>query len=256
MESIDKKYFKNRVTVRNFKSDEVPSPCLIEEIVSTAMQAPNTGNMQLYSVVETRDPEMLRLMAPYHFNQPAATGAPVILTVCADVKRFERWCEVSRAVPALRNLQMMLAAITDAVIFAQQISTVAELEGLGTCYLGTVTYNAPQIAELLELPDGVIPVAALAIGYPAGESDKCERLPLKAVLHKEKYRRPDDEKIKDLYKAKDDFPPNRRFVTENGKETLAQVFTDVRYPAANSIPFSRTLLDFLKKQGFEIEPRP
>lgn len=253
MKQLDYEYFSRRATVRQFTS-EVPPKDLIERIVAAAMEAPNTGNMQLYSVVETRDPENLRAMSPMHFNQPTAVGAPVILTVCADVKRFERWCEVSDATPSMRNLQMLLAAITDAVILAQQIVTIAELEGLGTCYLGTVAYNAPEIAELLGLPDGVIPVAALALGYPAATPDKCERLPVNALLHSERYARPDDEEIKTLYSAKDDFEPNRKFVTENGKKSLAQVFTDVRYPAANNLPFSKRLADFLKAQGFDINP--
>lgn len=244
-------YFRTRRTVRRFKN-EAPSEKMIEEIVNDAMRAPNTGNMQLYSVVETRSEENRRKMAPMHFNQPAATGAPVLLTVCADVKRFERWCEVSDAVPAMRNLQMLLAAITDAVILAQQIAIISELRGLGTCYLGTVAYNAPQIAELLGLPDGVVPVACLAVGYPDGEPDMCERLPVEAVLHHERYERPDDAGIRRLYSAKDDFAPNRKFVEENGKQTLAQVFTDVRYPAANNVPFSAILADFLRRQGFGI----
>lgn len=253
MKHPDYDYFTQRTTVRQF-TDKVPDEALIERIVAAATEAPNTGNMQLYSVVETRDPDNLRRMAPMHFNQPAATGAPVVLTVCADVKRFERWCEVSDATPAMRNLQMLLAAITDAVILAQQIVTIAELEGLGTCYLGTVAYNAPDIAELLGLPDGVIPVAALALGYPADRPEKCERLPLKAVLHSERYAKPDDKEIAELYKAKDEFEPNLRFITENGKKTLAQVFTDVRYPASNNLPFSKRLYDFLKAQGFDLNP--
>ncbi len=251
MKHPDYDYFRNRTTVRHFSS-EAPGRELVRNIVEAALRAPNTGNMQLYSVIETRDPENLRLMAPMHFNQPAATGAPVILTVCADVKRFERWCEVSDAVPAMRNLQMLLAAVTDASILAQQIVTIAEMEGLGTCYLGTVAYNAPEIAALLDLPDGVVPVAAVALGYPAAKAEKCERLPLDAVLHSERYNHPGDEEIKSLYSAKDDFAPNRKFIEENGKATLAQVFTDIRYPASNNIPFSRKLADFLKTQKFEL----
>ena len=57
--------------------------------------------------------------------------------------------------------------MTDAVILAQQIVTVAELNGLGSCYLGTVTYNPEEISRLLGLPELVVPVACVALGYPA-----------------------------------------------------------------------------------------
>lgn len=251
MTTMIPEYFQTRRSVRSFKPQ---APCreLIDSIVAAAMQAPNTGNMQLYSVVETRDEANRKAMAPMHFNQPASVSAPVLLTVCADVRRFERWCEVSNATPEMRNSQMLLAAITDAVIFAQQIVTIAEMQGLATCYLGTVAYNAPEIAALLKLPEGTLPVACLAVGYPTEPlPEKCERLPLEAVLHREQYAYPDDAEVKRLYSAKDDYEPNQKFIAENGKQTLAQVFTDVRYPAANNIPFSEKLDAFLVAQGFK-----
>jgi nitroreductase len=243
-------YFKSRHTVRQY-SEQAPDKSLIKEIVEAACHAPTTGNMQLYSVIETRDAEMLKKLSAAHFNQPAAASAPVMLTVCADTKRFERWCEVSNAEPAFRNLQMLLAAIIDAVALTQQIVTIAEMRSLGTCYLGTVTYNAPQIAEILELPDGVVPITCLSVGYPQeGEVVKSERLEVDAVLYSERYPKFSNEEIKELYKAKDDYEPNQKFIADNGKQTLAQVFTDVRYPGANNEHFSEVLKGYLAKAGF------
>jgi len=39
-------------------------------------------------------------------------------------------------------------------------------------------------------------------------------------------------------------------VNENNKETLAQVFTDVRYKKSDNVHFSQTYLAVLKEQGF------
>lgn len=243
-------YFKTRRTVRSF-TPEVPSKALINEILELAMRAPTTGNMQLYSVVITRDPEKLEALRPAHFRQPASM-APVLLTVCADVRRFERWCEVTDAKPAFRNLQGLTAAVLDAALLAQQITTVAEMKGLGTCWLGTTTYNAPEIAEALHLPDGVVPIGTLAVGYPQDEPAQCERLPLEAWAYEEEYPAHTDEDIKRLYSVKDEWPDNAVFVKENNKQTLAQVFTDVRYPAATSEPFSKKFLDYLRATGFTL----
>ena len=44
----------------------------------------------------------------------------------------------------------------------------------------------------------------------------------------------------------------KQYIAENGKETLAQVFTDVRYPKANNEAFSRVLVDFMQAQGYKI----
>ena len=243
------KYFSSRATVRDFRNEDVPLS-LIEEILKAAMRAPTCGNMQLYSVIVTREPEARRALAETHFNQPAATGAPVILTVCADFNRFSRWCRLSDAKPGYDNFLSFLTATTDAVILAQQLTTIAEMEGLGTCWLGTVTYNAARISELLSLPDLVVPVAALAIGWPASTPERCERLPLEACMHLERYRDDSDSKVMELFNAKDEFEPNARFVVENGKTSLAQVFTDVRYPEAMNVEVSKALLDLLRDKKF------
>lgn len=246
----DFSYFKERRTVRSFK-EEAPSGELINEILKLAQRAPTTGGMQLYSVVVTRSAEGLEALRPAHFRQPASM-APVLITVCADVRRFEQWCAASNAVPEFRNLQGLMAAILDASLLAQQITTVAEMKGLGTCWLGTTTYNAQEIAKALDLPEGVVPVGTLAVGFPASTPDQCERLPLEAWVHEEKYPARTDAEVKELYAVKDTWPENQKFVAENNKESLAQVFTDVRYPASNSEPFSVKFLEYLRTAGFKI----
>lgn len=246
----DMTYFSERRTVRSF-TGEAPSRELIATILEEAQRAPTTGNMQLYSVVITRDPERLEALRPAHFCQPASM-APVLLTVCADVRRFERWCAVSDAKPEFRNLQGLVAAALDASLLAQQITTVAEMHGLGTCWLGTTTYNAQEIAAALRLPEGVVPIGTLAVGFPADRPAQCERIPVRAWAYEEEYPEFTDGQIKELYAAKDEFPENARFVAENGKQTLAQVFTDIRYPASNSEPFSAKFADYLRSAGFRL----
>ena len=246
---MEKEYFSGRTSVRDYEKRHIPES-LLDDILERAMRAPTCGNMQLYSVVVTRDPERLQRLAKEHFNQPAATGADVILTVCADFNRFTQWCEASGAKPGYDNFHSFIMALTDAVIYTQQVVTIAEMEGLGTCYLGTVNYNARQISDLLELPELVVPVASISLGYPATTPAQCERLPLEAIKHDETYRKDSRQEIVDLYKAKDDFPDNRKFVEENGKTSLAQVFTDIRYPESVNTAVSESFMSVLKEKGF------
>ena len=241
--------FANRRSIRKYSGREV-SQELLDSILEAAMRAPTCGNMQLYSVIVTRSEEGKRALAPAHFNQPMVTGAPVVLTVCADYNRFTRWCELSDADPGYDNFLSFMSAMSDATIFAQQIVAIAESKGLGTCYLGTVTYNADKISEILHLPDLCVPVACITLGWPDEEGVETERLPLRAVVHEERYRADSDEEIIELFKAKDDYEPNRKFIEENGKQTLAQVFTDIRYPRAMNEDFSRTFLTLLRAKRF------
>lgn len=242
-------YFSNRSSVRKFTDKEV-SDKLLNSIIERASKAPTTGNMQVYSIIVTREENRRRKLAEAHFNQPAATGAPVLLTICADFNRFTRWCKLSKADPGFDNFLSFTSAMLDATIIAQQIVTIAEMEELGTCYLGTATFNAPKIAELLKLPELVVPVAALAIGYPAEKGEATERLPLQAFCHEEEYPAFTDAEIKDLYRVKDEFEPNKGYVREHSKESIAQVFTDIRYPKQMNEDFSTAFLDYLQKSGF------
>lgn len=242
-------YFLNRRTIRAYSNREVPQS-VIDDLLLKASHAPTTGNMQLYSAIVTRSAEGKARLAPAHFGQPQVEGASVVITFCADFNRFSRWCEDRQAVPCYDNFQSLMAAMLDTVAFAQQFNTLAEMAGLGVCWLGTTTYNAREIAEALELPKLVVPVITLTVGYPANEGEEVGRLPLEAIVHNEKYQAYTYGRIDELYAEKEAREDSRRFVAENGKETLAQVFTDIRYPRANNELFSVKFLDFLKDSGF------
>jgi nitroreductase len=240
---------KSRRTVRRY-TDAPVSEELLTELLQAACRAATTGNMQLYTIVVTRSAEGKARLAPAHFNQPMVTGAPVVLTFCADFARFSAWCEMRQAEPCYNNFQSYTAAASDALLAAQAFCTAAEDAGLGTCMLGTTTYNAAQIIETLDLPPLVVPVITVTLGWPESLPEQPERLPLEAVVHDERYVPNTPARIDALYADKESIEVNRKFVEENGKQTLAQVFTDVRYPRRNNEFFSEAFLQVLRKQGF------
>ena len=247
---LEMQYFRNRYSVRSFSDKEVESD-MIKEMLEVASHAPNTGNMQLYSAVITNSSQGIATLAPAHFKQPASTGCAAMVTFCVDFNRFEHWCRISDATPGYNNFQAFIWGVIDATIFAQQFCSIAEINGLGTCYLGTTTYNAHKIAEILELPSRVVPVVTVAIGYPNSNMGKLtDRLPIDSIVHFEKYSDYSDEDIRSAYAYKESLPENRQFVAENSKETLAQVFTDVRYKAADNEYFSQLYCQFIEKAGF------
>ncbi len=244
-------YFLNRKTIRKYKKENI-SDDVISQMLSEASHAPTTGNMQLYSVIITRSDVNKAKLAPAHFNQPSVVGCDVVLTFCADFNRFVKWCNISDAKPGYDNFQSFMTAVLDVVILAQQFCTIAEMRGYGCCYLGTTTYNAPQIAEILNLPKRVVPVTTLTLGVPDGDAPLSDRLPIEAILHNEVYDDYESERIKALYFEKEARDDSKRFVAENNKQTLAQVFTDVRYTKEANEVFSKIYLDFIRKQKFEI----
>lgn len=240
---------KDRRTIRQYNGQDI-SENLLDELLEIAARASNTGNMQLYSVVVTRDPEIKQELAPAHFNQPMVTSAPVVLTFCADTNRFVKWCEQRNTVAGFDNFQTFMAAVIDAMLFAQSFCNAAEEKGLGICYLGTTTYNAKPIINILSLPRRVVPITTVTVGYPALLPEQPERLPQEAIVHKETYRDYTPAGIERLYHTKETLEANQKFVRENKKDTLAQVFTDIRYTKQNNEYFSEAFLQVLKEQGF------
>ncbi|MDH6306861.1 nitroreductase [Parabacteroides sp. PF5-5] len=240
---------KDRRSIRQYTDQDIPEE-LLNELLEVAARGSNTGNMQLYSVVVTRDQAMKEKMAPAHFNQKMITTAPVVLTFCVDANRFVKWAEQRKAEAGSDNFQTFISATIDTTIFAQTFCTAAEEKGLGICYLGTTTYNADPIIEALSLPRLVVPITVVTVGWPAETPEQPERLPLEAVIHNETYTDYTQASIDALYKAKEELAVNKQYVKENNKETLAQVFTDIRYTKKNNEYFSEVYLNVLKKQGF------
>lgn len=244
-------FLKTRRTIRSYNEQPLEQS-LLDELLETACRASNTGNMQAYSIVVTRDASGKQALAPLHFNQPQVTQAPVVLTFCADFNRFTQWCEQRGAHPGFSNIQAFTYAAIDAIILAQAFCTAAEAKGLGICYLGTTTYNAEAICRVLELPSLVVPLTTVTVGYPR-ENDSSplpDRLPLEAIVHEEVYRRYTATDIDRLYTPKEELAENRRFVEINQKENLAQVFADIRYTKTDNEHFSTAWIQVLREQGY------
>ncbi|MBU3808125.1 MAG: nitroreductase family protein [Candidatus Phocaeicola faecipullorum] len=244
MESI-----RNRRTIRKYKSQDIPEE-LLNSLLEEASRASTMGNMQLYSAVITRSEEMKSKLAPMHFNQPMVTGAPVVVTFCADFNRFSLWCKQRKAEPGYDNFLSFINALSDALLFTQNFCTLAEDAGLGICYLGTTIYNPAPIIELLKLPKLVIPVATITVGYPDELPVQPDRLPLRGIIHNEVYKQYSEKDIDDIYSYKESLSENKNFVEINHTETLAQIFTDIRYKKADNELMSSGLVKVLKEQGF------
>jgi len=239
----------NRRTIRKY-SEKPVDDMLLNALLLKGCRASTTGNMQVYSIIITRDSEKKKELAPFHFNQSMVTEAPVLLTFCADFNRFNYWCRESKADPGYDNFLSFVTAAIDALIVAQTVCIAAESEGLGICYLGTTTYMAHKIIEALKLPKGVVPVTTVTLGWPGETPEQPDRLPLEAVIHHEVYTDYTKGDIKKYYMPKEKRKDSLKFVEENNKETLAQVFTDVRYKRADNVHFSKILLQVLHDQGF------
>ena len=243
------KNLATRRTIRQYSEKEV-SEELLNRLMTEASRTQTMGNLQLYSVVVTRSDELKQKLAPAHFNQPMVTQAPVVLTICADFNRTSFWAKCRNAEPGYDNFLSFINAATDALLYTQTLCNLMDEEGLGYCYLGTTVYQPQQIIDILHLPRLVMPVATLTVGWPAEQPPLSDRLPLESFIHEDTYHDYLGADIDTYYYNKEHLPENLNFVRINNKETLAQIFTDIRYTRKDNEAMSQGLLEALRHQGF------
>ena len=243
-----KTIFEHR-SVRSYKPDPVDE-ALLQRILEAGTRASNTGNMQIYSIIVTTDPQIREQLSPCHFGQPMVTQAPIVLTFCVDVRRFSLWCRQRGADPQYDNFVWFVNSMIDTILASQNVCLEAESEGLGICYLGTTTYNADRIAEVLALPEGVIPVTTVTMGYPDKLPPPTDRLPLEGVIHRERYHDYTPEAIDAIWADKEASEETAGLLQANDLPNLARIFTERRYKGEDNRLFSRKYFEMLKKQGF------
>ncbi|MBK8806395.1 MAG: nitroreductase family protein [Bacteroidales bacterium] len=240
----------NHRSIRKFKATPIAENTL-QIILEAAARASNTGNMQLYSIIVTKNAALKKeLCKRVHFGQAMVDEAPVVLTFCADLNRFSHWCDLRNTTPGYDNYLSFYTASIDATIAAQNACIKAEIEGLGVYYLGTTNYNTDALIEILELPKLVFPVTTLVIGYPNEQPELTERLPLNGIVHEEKYKTYTNDAINSIHLDKEQLEVNKEFVRINNTENLAQIFAEKRYTKKNNELFSEKLISDIKNQGF------
>jgi nitroreductase len=239
----------NHKSVRKYTTKDIDQ-AVLTQILEAGIRASNTGNMQAYSIIITKETDLKEKLWEIHFKQNMVLQAPVIFTFCADFNRFSKWCNQNKANPGFDNYLSFFNAAIDALLVSQNVALAAEENGLGICYLGTTTYNADKIIEALRLPKGVVPVTTIVAGHPDENPVLTDRLPLEAVIHNEYYHDYTPEKISEYYTEKEESSFTQELLKINHKETLAQIFTDNRYKKQDNIVFSKKFLEVIEKQGF------
>ncbi|MEV0064059.1 NADPH-dependent oxidoreductase [Nocardia sp. NPDC050718] len=176
-------------SVRRYLPDPV-SPATIRLLVSAAQSAATSSNLQVWSVVEVRDPARKARLAEIAGGQEHIVQAPVLLVWTADFARLRQLAD-DRGVPleGADYLESSYVGFVDAALAAQNAVVAAESLGLGTVYIGALRNDPERVAAELGLPDHVFAVFGLVVGHPdPAEGTRVKpRLPQAAVLHQETY---------------------------------------------------------------------
>ena len=198
-------------TIRSFRPDPIE-----DEVVDAIMEAGTRAatNFQPYSFVVVDDAEILKEIATY--------GAPLAVLVTIDLHRFARYLDRHRAAMHIDSAFHLLHAHWDAILALQNVVVAAESLGLGTVFIGRA--HSMDLHELLELPENVCPAGLVLIGRPAGEWPETPRyrLPMEAVVHRNRYRRPTEEQLEAWYdRYKETFDKHYEALSDEEKQQLA-----------------------------------
>ena len=175
-----------RSVCRRYRSDPVPE-ALFQLLCATALAAPTKSDLQQATIVRLADPAKRAAICALLPKSPWLAGAPELLVFCADGWRFRRIFEKKKAKFVNEHLDAFFNASVDAAIVLGAFVSAAELAGLGTCPISQIRDHVAKVDELLGLPDWVVPVAGLALGYPEAKEPLSARLALSATVHTDRY---------------------------------------------------------------------
>lgn len=161
---------QSRRSIRNFTQQDVPQEHLIE-LIEAAQAAPSGGNRQPWHFYIIRDEPVKTRIMNESCNQDWILTAPVVIVVCADIKRSE-----SRYSQRGRDLY----CIQDTAAAVQNILLCAKSMGLGTCWCGA--FDEEKLSEVLQLHKDMRPVAIIPVGYPVNEPAAPRRRPLEDIV--------------------------------------------------------------------------
>lgn len=161
----------------------------LEQIIEIAQMASTSNFIQAYSVIQVEDKNKRKKLAQYSGNQSYIEEAPIFLVFCADIFRIKKMGEIKGITIDSSTVESFLLPTIDTTLFAQNIMLAAESKGLGGVYIGGIRNNPEKVSQILELPELVIPLFGMCLGYPKDIPEQKPRLPLSVVLHKDAYQR-------------------------------------------------------------------
>lgn len=153
---------KNRRSIRKYTNQEVSEETL-HELLEAGMCAPSAGNERPWHFVVVEERSQLEEIMKVHQYSRMLNEAPLAIVVCADL--------TTDKYPGNNYWIQDCSAATENILLA------AQEKGLGTCWLGVypVQVRVEGLKKILNLPENVVPVSAIAVGYPAESKAPVER---------------------------------------------------------------------------------
>ena len=168
-------------------ADRPVSEDLLRLLLAAAFSASSKSDFQQVAAIRVADRARRDRLAELVPAMPWIGTAPAFLVICGDARRLERIGELRGHPQGNGRLEGFFNAAVDAALVLQTLILGAETAGLGCCPISVLRNHAAAVAEILDLPDKVFPVAGLCLGWPAAPGFVSLRLPPSVTLHTDRY---------------------------------------------------------------------
>ena len=245
----------NRRVVRQFDKRAIPA-ALMTQLLSCAQSGPTKSDLQQYSIIVVEDDAKRAAIAEWIGTMNWINDAGAFLIFCGDIRRNRLLSRERGYEHANDNLDSFFNATVDGTIAMQSFVLAAEAAGLACVPVSYIRNHATRLAELLTIPEGVFPIAGLAVGFPSWEGKPSMRLPQSVVVHRDRY---DDS---EMVAAANDYGERRHL--REPIEGTKQRHTD-RYGIADKCPWAEQMArqlslperanfrEFIENQGFALK---
>jgi len=162
---------RHRHSVRKYQTDMPVEKEKLHAILETASAAPSAGDLQAYHIYAITDATQRAAIADLAQGQTFIKDAPLCLIFCSDRERSAN---------EFSDRGKQLYALQDTTIAAAYAQLAAVAAGLGSAWIGH--FDEQPLIDLLQIKEGLEPVAILTIGYPAELPEMSSRRPISEVV--------------------------------------------------------------------------
>src|SRR3954454_21578451 len=167
---------RKRKMIRQYDTQRQIPDKIIMKLIRNAHRAPSAGHTQVQEFIIVKDPTIKKKLRKAAVSQEYVEKAPVLIVVCSNT---------SRSISRYGNRAKQFCSIIDGAFASMLILLTAVNEGIGACFVGA--FLDDKVSEILELPKYVKPIGIIALGFPAEDPGKFNRIDISKLVHYEKY---------------------------------------------------------------------
>jgi len=172
--------------VQRRTTDRAVDPALLRLLCACALSAPSKSDLQQADILiaSKKDQAVIADLIP---DQPFIRTAPAFLVFLANGRRLAEISRMRGKPFPNDHLDQFFNAAVDAGIVLATFIRAADAVGLGTCPISVIRDHSAKVSEMLGLPQRVIPVAGMTVGWPSEAGHISPRLSLSSTVHEGRY---------------------------------------------------------------------